>query len=159
MADGQLTAVPSRAGWGRVALRVGVIYLIARLVTTAFLVIAAGLSGPGSRMGVGADLGDVVVAWDGTWYWFIAVSGYPAELPRTADGLVAENAWAFMPLYPYLSQWVSLPFGSWAAGAAIVSLVAGYAASVVLFHLPRGPWCSSPPGRSRRSSTSATQRR
>lgn len=137
MVDAQLIAAPGRAGWGRIALRVGVIYLIARLVTTAFLLIAAGMSGPGSRMGMGADIGDVVVAWDGTWYWFIAFSGYPTELPRTEDGLVAENAWAFMPLYPYLSQWVSLPFGSWAVGAAIVSLVAGYAASVVFFHLLR----------------------
>ncbi|WP_240658628.1 hypothetical protein [Microbacterium sp. CPCC 204701] len=126
-----------RAGWGRIALRVGVIYLAARVITTVFLLLAAGMSGPGSRMGMGADLGDVVVAWDGTWYWFIAVTGYPTELPRTEDGLVAENAWAFMPLYPYLSQWVSLPFGSWAAGASIVSLVAGYGASVVLFHLLR----------------------
>lgn len=137
MADAQLTPAPGRAGWGRVALRVGAIYLVARLVTTVFLLLSAGLSGPGSRMGMGADLGDVVVAWDGTWYWFIAVSGYPTELPRTDGGLVAENAWAFMPLYPYLSQWVSLPFGSWAAGAAIVSLLAGYGASVVLFHLLR----------------------
>lgn len=137
MADAQLNVAPGRAGWGRIALRVGAIYLVARLVTTVFLLIAAALSGPGSRMGAGADLGDVVVAWDGTWYWFIAVSGYPTELPRSEDGLVAENAWAFMPLYPYLSQLVSLPFGSWAAGAAIVSLVAGYAASVVLFHLLR----------------------
>ena len=137
MADARLTAAPGRAGWGRIALRVGVIYVVARVVTTVFLILAAGMSGPGSRMGMGADLGDAVVAWDGTWYWLIAVSGYPTELPRTGDGLVAENAWAFMPIYPYLSQWVSLPFGSWAAGAAIVSLVAGYAASVVLFHLLR----------------------
>lgn len=137
MVDNQLIPAPGRAGWGRVALRVGAIYLVARLVTTVFLVLAAGMSGPGSRMGMGADLGDVVVAWDGTWYWFIAVSGYPTELPRTDGGLVAENSWAFMPLYPYLAQWVSLPFGSWAVGASIVSLVAGYGASVALFHLLR----------------------
>lgn len=137
MADAQLTSVSDPVQWRRIALRVGVIYLLARAVTTAFLLLAAALSGPGSRMGVGADLGDVVVAWDGTWYWFLAVSGYPAELPRTDDGLVAENAWAFMPIYPYLAQVVSLPFGAWAAGAVIVSLVAGYAASVVLYHLLR----------------------
>lgn len=137
MADAPLTNAPDGLGWGRIALRVGVIYLAARIITTAFLLLAAGMSGPGSRMGMGADLGDVVVAWDGTWYWFIAVTGYPTELPRTEDGLVAENAWAFMPLYPYVAQLVSLPFGSWAAGASIVSLVAGYGASVILFHLLR----------------------
>ena len=137
MADAPLTSAPAPAGWGRIALRVGVIYLAARVITTAFLVLAAGMSGPGSRMGLGADLGDVVVAWDGTWYWFIAVTGYPTELPRTEGGLVAENAWAFMPVYPYVAHVVSLPLGSWAAGASLVSLVAGYGASVVLFHLLR----------------------
>jgi hypothetical protein len=137
VADRGLSAPPRRGIWSVPALRVGLIYLAARAVTTAFLVIAAELSGAGSRMGMDADLGDVVVAWDGTWYWFIAASGYPAELPRTDAGLVAENAWAFMPVYPYVSQAVGAPFGSWAAGAAIVSLLAGYGASVVLFHLLR----------------------
>lgn len=119
------------------ALRVAAIYVAARLVTTLFLLLAAGLSGFGSRMGADATLADTVVAWDGTWYWVVAFSGYPSELPSTDAGQVAENAWAFLPLYPYLAQVVSLPFGQWAIGALIVSLAAGYGASVVLFHLLR----------------------
>lgn len=127
----------ARSVWGRTALRVGVIYLAARVVTTVLLLLAAQLADAGSRIGMGADLGDIVVAWDGTWYWLIAVSGYPADLPRTDEGLIAENAWAFLPVFPYLAQAISLPFGSWAVGASIVSLTAGYAASVALFHLLR----------------------
>jgi len=137
MADGQLTARPVRAESARIALRVGLIYFAARLVTTGFLLLATALAGPGSRIGANPSLADIVLAWDGQWYWLIAVSGYPTTLPLTDDGGVAENAWAFLPIFPTLARWVSLPFGHWAAGAAIVSLIAGYAASVVLFHLLR----------------------
>lgn len=138
MADGRLTAAhtPQRSA-ARTALLIAAIYLGARVVTTLFLFFAAELSGFGTRLGPDADLNDAVVAWDAAWYWVVASSGYPSPLPLTDAGQVAENAWAFMPLYPTLAQWVSLPFGQWASGALIVSLVVGYAASVVLYHLLR----------------------
>ena len=89
-------------------------------------------------MGPDAGLADTVVAWDGAWYWLVAFSGYPTSLPLTDAGQVAENAWAFLPLYPYLAQAVAVPFdGQWRTGALIVSLVAGYGASVALYHLLR----------------------
>lgn len=138
MADGQLTAAgPLPASAARIALRIGLIYLVARALTTALLLIAAQLSGAGSRMGEGADLADVVVAWDGQWYWYLAETGYPAELPRTESGQVSENAWAFMPLFAYLAKFIGMPFGHWAVGAFLVSILAGYGASVVLYHLLR----------------------
>ena len=139
MAGVQLTTAPvTQSSRGRVALRVAAIYLAARLVTTLFLSLAAELSGFQSRMGADARLADTVVAWDGAWYWLVAFSGYPTSLPLTDAGQVAENAWAFLPLYPYLAQAVSMPFdGQWRTGALIVSLVAGYGASVALYHLLR----------------------
>ena len=121
----------------RAAVRIAVIYVAARLITTLFLFLAAELSGFGSRMGPDANLASTIVAWDGTWYWLIGYSGYPSTLPLTDAGQIAENAWAFLPIYPYLSQWVSVPFGQWAVGALIVSLVAGYAASLVLYRMLR----------------------
>ena len=138
MAARQLTGTgPHTASAGRIALRIGLIYLAARAVTTTLLLIATQLSDAGSRMGADADLGDVVVAWDGQWYWYLAETGYPAELPRTESGQVAENAWAFMPLFAYLARFIGMPFGHWAVGAFLVSFLAGYGASVVLFHLLR----------------------
>lgn len=119
------------------ALWIGILYLAARAVTTAFLILAGSLSTPSSRFGDAPALGDLVVGWDARWYWIIAVVGYPTTLPLTDDGLVAENAWAFLPVYPFLAQTVSLPFGHWAAGALLVSLVAGYAACYVLYRLLR----------------------
>lgn len=82
---------------------------------------------------------DFVVGWDGQWYWFLALNGYPAELPLTDTGQVAENQWAFMPIYPYLAAALSPLFaGSWGAAAVTVSLVAGYGATYVLYRMLRG---------------------
>src|SRR5690606_32743067 len=57
--------------------------------------------------------------------------------PRTDDGLVAENPWAFMPVYAYLSHVIGFAFGSWPAGAIAVSLTAGYLACLVLYRMLR----------------------
>ncbi|GAB2852464.1 hypothetical protein ACFQ0P_16380 [Microbacterium insulae] len=138
MAERSLTgSAPARAGLGAIALRIALIYISARVVTTVFLIVAAELSGPSSRFGADAGLVDLVLGWDARWYWIVAETGYPSELPRTESGAVAENQWAFMPVFAYLAKLISLPFGNWAVGAFVVSIVAGYAASLVLFSLLR----------------------
>jgi len=120
-----------------VAARIAVIYVAARLVTTGFFLLASSLSGPGSRYGIAPSLGDLALGWDAQWYWFAAVSGYPQNLPITTTGHVAENAWAFMPLYAYLSAGLGTVLGSWGAGAVAISLASGYGASVMLYALLR----------------------
>lgn len=117
--------------------RIAMIYLLGRVVTTGLLQLAAALSGPGSRFGADADLGSFVLGWDAQWYWLVAWAGYPQTLPLTESGQVAENAWAFMPVYAYAAQAVGLPFGSWGAGALLVSLTAGFFACVMLHRLLR----------------------
>lgn len=66
------------------------------------------------------DLIEFSRIWDSHWYRIIAEVGYPGELPVDDAGRVGENAWAFMPVYPFLVRGVmgltSLPF-------AIVSVV------------------------------------
>lgn len=136
MADRELTG-PSLAGTGRIALRIALIYAAARVITTVFLVLAAELSGVLSRFGPDAQLTDLIVGWDARWYWIVAETGYPTELPLTDSGAVAENQWAFMPIYAYLAKIVAVPFGQWAVGAFVVSILAGYGASVVLYFLLR----------------------
>ena len=113
-------------------LRIALIYLGARVVTTGFLLLASAFSPPGSRFGPGAGLGTYVLAWDAQWYQRIAREGYPAVLPLTDAGDVAHNAWAFMPLYPWLAAAVGTIVGSWAVGAVIITLVAGFACCLVL---------------------------
>ncbi len=123
--------------WGRapLAVRIGVLYVLSRLVTTGFFFIAAELSGPASRYGPDATVGTFAMGWDAQWYWMVAVNGYPSALPLTESGQVAENQWAFMPVYPFLAQTVGLPFGSWAVGALLISLVSGYLACLALHAL------------------------
>lgn len=132
-------ALTAARRWARipVALRIAAVYLAARLITTAFLVMAAGSSTSLSRFGADAGIADFVVGWDAQWYWLIAEYGYPTELPLTESGDVAENAWAFMPVFAYAAKAVGLLLGSWGAGALAVSFVAGYLACLALHRLLR----------------------
>lgn len=139
MVERALTPATAPRGWSALPtpLRIGILYLGARAVTTGFLLLAAELSGPGSRFGDGANLGSLMLGWDAQWYWFLATNGYPTELPTTGMGQVAENQWAFMPVYAYLAGGLGLLLGSWGAGAVVISLVAGFLACLVLYRLVR----------------------
>jgi hypothetical protein len=134
-------ALTQRLGdrWWRwpAAVRVGILYLAARIVTTVFFIAAAALSGPASRFGADATVAELAMGWDSTWYWFVAVNGYPAQLPLTDTGLVAENQWAFMPLYPYLAGALGTVLGGWGVAAVVISLLAGYGAAWALYRMLR----------------------
>jgi hypothetical protein len=119
------------------ALAILAVYVLARAVTTGFLLLASAASPPGSRFGRGATLAEYIVAWDAQWYWLIAVEGYPADLPRGDDGAVAQNGWAFMPVFPFLARAVGVPLGAWGAGAVLIALAAGYACCLLLWSLLR----------------------
>ena len=118
-------------------LRIAVIYLIARLVTTGFLLFAASASTSLSRFGADAGLADFVLGWDAQWYWLVAESGYPSTLELTDAGTVVENQWAFMPVFAYAAKAIGFLFGSWGVGAFLLSFVAGYLACLALHRLLR----------------------
>lgn len=119
------------------ALRIAVIYVIARVITTVFLIVAASLSTELSRFGADAGLVEYVLGWDAQWYWLVAEAGYPADLPLTESGDVPENAWAFMPVFAYAAKALGFLLGSWGAGAFLLSFVAGYLACLALHRLLR----------------------
>lgn len=144
-ADPLSTRAPRGPGFG---FWIVMIYLGARLVTTGLMLLASAMSGPDSRFGVNPGLAPFILGWDAQWYWLVAVNGYPAELPLTETGAVAENAWAFMPLYAFLSQAVSLPFAllsqavgipfaAWGVGGFLVAIAAGLGCCFVLFQMVR----------------------
>jgi len=140
MADGTLTREgPSAIErlWGAPALRIAVLYVAARILTTLFFFGASALSGPASRFGLHAAVGRLVMGWDAQWYWFTADNGYPSTIPVNPQGQVTENQWAFLPLYPYLAKLVGIPLGGWPIAAVLVSLVAGYLAALVLYRMLR----------------------
>ncbi len=142
MADELLTPATRPTLWERAAdlpvpVRIGILYLLARAVTTVFFVMAAQLAPLASRFGADPSPGTFAAGWDAWWYWFVASYGYPDVLPLTDAGDVAENAWAFMPVYAYCLAGVGLVVGSWIAGAVVVSMVAGYLACLVLHRMIR----------------------
>ena len=120
-----------------VALRIAAIYLAARGVTTLFFIAAAQLSAASSRFGADATAWSLSMGWDAQWYFVVAAHGYPAELPHGQDGTVAQNAWAFLPLYPALSRVVAFALGSYSVAAIMVSVLAGYLACLALHALLR----------------------
>ncbi len=121
----------------RPAASIALIYVAARVVTTALMLLAAGASTPTSRFGPAPHIGDFALGWDAQWYWQIAVAGYPSQLPVDAQGEVAQNAWAFLPLYPWLSRAVGAVVGGYTVAAPLLSLVAGYLAALALYALVR----------------------
>ena len=78
----------------------------------------------------------VTANWDGQWYHEIADAGYPVPLPTGPDGAVAQNPWAFYPVFPLLARTVMTVTGLdfYVAGSTL-SLVVGAAALVVIFRL------------------------
>lgn len=139
LARRRLGVWPPRQIWVRLAL----IYAAARVFTTLLFIAASALAPADSRHGAHAGFARLAMGWDAQWYWVIATSGYPAELPVGEDSVVRENAWAFMPVYPVLARIVAMPltllFGvdMWGVGAVLISLLAGYGACLVLFTLVR----------------------
>lgn len=136
MAQFALTATRRWAA-APLALRIALIYLTARAVTTAMMIAAATSSTSLSRFGAEPGLADFIVGWDAQWYWLVAEEGYPSSLPLTESGEVAENAWAFMPVFAFAAKTVGFVFGSWGMGAFLLSFVAGYFACLALHRLLR----------------------
>ncbi|RUQ99299.1 hypothetical protein ELQ94_13155 [Labedella endophytica] len=115
-----------------------VVFAAARAVTTAFMLVLAAAQPENAWTAASPRYIDFASMWDGRWYNIIAVSGYPTVLPLTDDGHVGENAWAFMPVYPFVARIVmSLTGAEWALAAVGVSLAAGFGAALVTYRLFR----------------------
>ncbi|WP_260852170.1 hypothetical protein [Curtobacterium sp. BH-2-1-1] len=117
-------------------VRITVAYVVARIVTGAMLLAYAGQQAANSFTVQHPSYLSFAAIWDGAWYRVIATGGYPSTLPVDAAGHVTENAWAFMPAYPFLVRGLMLLTGaSFEAVAVVVSLVAGWGAALVFRRL------------------------
>jgi hypothetical protein len=83
-------------------VRVLVIFVVSRVVSTTILLAFAAKQPANAWTGAHPGYLDFAKMWDGHWYFIIAAVGYPQALPVTTDGHVGESAWAFMPAYPFL---------------------------------------------------------
>ncbi len=92
-------------------VKVIVVFVLSRVVTTAILLDFAARQAQNPWTAAQPDYFQFAKIWDGHWYYIIAVSGYPADLPITEDGHVGESAWAFMPAFPALVRLFMLATG------------------------------------------------
>jgi hypothetical protein len=84
------------------SVRLTVVYVLARLLTGVLMMAYAHVQTQNSFTLAHPGYLDYASIWDGAWYRVIALNGYPSTLPIGTDGTVQENAWAFMPAYPFL---------------------------------------------------------
>ena len=120
--------------WGKV----GVIWVLSRLVTTALVLVLASVQGQNAWTAAKPGYADFANMWDGRWYNIVAVSGYPAVLPITLDGHIGENAWAFMPGYPAVVRLLMVISGApWAPTAVFVSLACSLGTALLFYRLMR----------------------
>lgn len=135
-----LTAWFGRWPWW---LQVSAVYIASRLVTAAIFIAVARQQGQNPWGEAQPGYGRFIEFWDSAWYQRIFDTGYPAEIPRNADGSAQENAWAFYALFPFLVRALSGITGlPWDALAPSVAVLAGLASVLVihrLFRLVAGP--------------------
>jgi hypothetical protein len=117
-------------------VKVLVVFVASRLVTTGILLWFAARQEANAWTGAHPGYFDFAKLWDGHWYYIIAVAGYPGELPLTADGHVGESAWAFMPVYPAVVRMVMFVTGlNFTVAAVVVSVAFAGATALMLYRL------------------------
>jgi hypothetical protein len=117
-------------------VRITVVYGLARVVTGVMLAAFASVQAANSFTVEHPSYLSFASIWDGAWYRVIAANGYPSTLPIDSAGHVTENAWAFMPAYPFLVRaLMALTGASFEFVAVAVSLLFGWGAALVFRRL------------------------
>ncbi|ROP65485.1 mannosyltransferase family protein [Curtobacterium sp. PhB115] len=79
-----------------------------------------------------------LTAWDGQYYEQISLHGYPDALPLDITGNVAQNAWAFLPAFPFTIRMLTASTGvPFEVGAPLIAVLAGLLAAYLLHRLVR----------------------
>ncbi|AXH35671.1 hypothetical protein DVJ78_09875 [Humibacter sp. BT305] len=134
MASRLAVRLRSTPWWARVV----VVWLLTRLLTTAIILVIASTQEQNPWTGPHPPYLAYSAIWDGNWYKIVSFYGYPSTLPITDTGHVGENAWAFMPGFPFLVSLLRFATGGqWEVLALGVSVVCGLAAALVFYRLMR----------------------
>ena len=119
-------------------VRVLSIFIVARFLSV-LLFLAVGATEGGSYWNhPNPDYWDFLNVWDVEWFGRIFNHGYPATIPTDLLGNVQQNAWAFLPAYPFTVKAVSVVTGlAWKFAAPLVSTLAAAAFSLIAYRLLR----------------------
>ncbi len=117
-------------------MQVLLLWVATRIFSVVTVLVVARQQGPNpwsaSRPGYFA----YIDGWDAGYYGQIFASGYPAVLPRTAEGIVQPNRWAFYPAFPGLARALSAVTGlGWIHVAPLVATLASLGLALVLYRL------------------------
>jgi hypothetical protein len=116
--------------------RVLAVFVLSRIVSTALLVGFSDHQAANPWTLARPDYSQYAQIWDGQWYYIVALSGYPASLPIDALGQVGQNAWAFLPVYPFLVRAFMVVTGAGFSPVAIaVSVASAAGCALVLYRL------------------------
>ncbi len=108
------------------------IIVLSRIVSTANLLWFANAQPENPWTAAQPNLLNFSRIWDAHWYRIIAETGYPSELPLDEEGRVGENAWAFMPIYPFLVRGVMMFTSAPFALVSVVLSVLAFAGFIVV---------------------------
>ncbi|GGK91843.1 hypothetical protein GCM10009769_07470 [Curtobacterium luteum] len=131
-----LDLATSLPAWSAVLL----VWAGGRALSTFWLALAYPLTGralPANAIW-GNDHGflSFLTAWDGQYYQQISLQGYPTTLPTDAAGHVTQNAWAFLPAFPFLIRMLTASTGiTFEVGAPAIAIIAGLVATYLLYRL------------------------
>lgn len=121
-----------RFPWATILL----IFAASRVVTTSIMLWFAERQPANAWTTASPSYIDFAQIWDGNWYFIVAAAGYPSELPVNAEGHVTENAWAFMPVYPFLVRGLmGITGASFGVVAVSVSVIFALATALMFFKL------------------------
>jgi hypothetical protein len=145
------------------------VWALTRLVSTIGFLWAASIQGPSFWYPYpNPAYFDFLNIWDVEWYHRIfdgglgTAPGYPLQLPTDGNGVVMQNAWAFMPGFPMLVRlltFVTLGLVPWAVLSATANLILSFALALMIFKVFSlrfdakvslwgvtffGLWCASP---------------
>jgi hypothetical protein len=154
---GSLRTSEGRSSVAGVALRRPVAFLLGVyaasrvLAVVAMWVAATWFQTPAGVGHVDPTVGDIFGSWDGVWYKRVAERGYPVPLPADPQtGLLTYSAWAFYPAFPMLVRVVMLTGVPFAVGSALLNLVLGALATLLVWRCFRFAVHASPqPARER----------
>ena len=117
-------------------LQVLAVYFLVRLFDVVLFLYVGSIEGGSYWNHPNPNYFDFLNVWDVEWFGKIYAHGYPAVIPIDELGQVKQNAWAFLPAFPYSVKAFSLLTGlSWKFAAPALSTIFGAAFSLVGYRL------------------------
>jgi hypothetical protein len=123
--------VSNSAWW----LRVLLVYVSSRALTTALFLITSLTQGDNYWTKANPGYFDFLNIWDVEWYGKIFSHGYPAILPVAADGSVAQSEWAFLPGFPAAVKALAFTGIDWKYLAPLLATVFGACFALVAYRI------------------------